>query len=101
VFGYSNPIKADAAFIGPIGLNLGQRNELRGPHYSNIDLGVGKTFPLYSDRYKLVFRCDAFNAINHPSFSTPNATIVSSQFGVINSTASAARVLQGALRLEF
>jgi Carboxypeptidase regulatory-like domain len=101
VFGYRNPVLTDAAFTGPVGLNLGQRNELRGPHYSDIDLGVGKTFPFYSDRYKLIFRADAFNVINHPSFSNPNATIISSQFGVINSTASTARVLQGALRVEF
>jgi len=101
VFGYKDPVAADTAFIGPIGLTLGQRNELRGPHYSDIDLGVGKTFPIYSDKYRLVFRCDAFNAINHPSFSNPNATIISSQFGVISSTSSGPRVLQGALRVEF
>jgi Carboxypeptidase regulatory-like domain len=101
VFGYTNPVAADSAFIGPIGLTLGQRNELRGPHFSDLDLGVGKTFPIYSDRYRLVFRCDAFNAINHASFSNPNATIISSQFGVISSTSSTPRVLQGALRVEF
>jgi hypothetical protein len=101
VFGYANPTAADEAFTGPVGLQLGQRNELRGPHYSNVDLGVGKNFPIRGDRYRFVFRADAFNAFNHPSFNAPNSTIVSSQFGVISSTSSVARVLQGALRMEF
>jgi hypothetical protein len=82
-------------------LKLGQRNELRGPHYSDVDLGVGKTFPFAGDRYRFVFRADAYNVFNHPSFSTPNATIVSTSFGTINSTVGSPRVLQGALRMEF
>ncbi len=95
-------------FAGPIGFNIGSRNNLRGPRYFNLDLGVQKTFPILSDnRLNLKFRCDAYNALNHPSFSTPDSmnnldiTETSGTFGVLNSTASTARVLQGALRLEF
>jgi hypothetical protein len=101
VFGYANPTTALAAFDVPQGLHLGQRNELRGPHYSDVDLGVGKTFPFWSDKYRFVFRADAFNAFNHPSFSNPNATIVSNSFGIISNTVGSPRVLQGALRMEF
>jgi hypothetical protein len=98
-------------FAGPIGFQVGSRNNLRGPHYFRIDMGVGKTFPILADnRLNLVFRCDAFNATNHPVFNVPSAmnnldiTEAAGTFGQITSatgTESTARVLQGALRLEF
>ena len=104
VFAFKDPAAAASAFTGPVGLVLGQRNELRGPHYGNVDFGLGKTFPLTSENYRLVFRADAFNAFNHPNFSNPSATgvdLISGNFGHITSTFAAARVLQGALRFEF
>jgi hypothetical protein len=93
-------------YIGPTGFNIGSRNNLRGPGYFDLDLGLGKTFPIYEQRVNLKFRCDAFNALNHPSFSNPgmsNADITQSSalFGQLTSMNGGARVLQGALRLEF
>jgi hypothetical protein len=101
VFNFSDPQAARGAFTGPLGLTLGSRNNLRGPHFSNMDLGLGKTFPIRGDSAKLVFRVDSFNVWNHPNFSNPNSNITSVNFGRIGSTSNAARVLQGALRLEF
>jgi hypothetical protein len=101
VYGYADVNAAYNAFEGPIGLHLGQRNELRGPHYTNFDLGLRKTFPLVGERCRLVFNADAFNAFNHANFDTPNATLISSSFGQISDTIGSPRVLQGALRLEF
>lgn len=103
LFAYTNPIKANADFTGPLGFTIGTRNNLRGPGYFDLDLGLGKTFVIYPDKVNLKFRADAFNALNHPSFGLPSTDITDSsvQFGVISSTASTARVLQGALRLEF
>jgi hypothetical protein len=104
VFAYANPNAALADFMGPIGFQIGTRNNLRGPGWFNIDLGLGKTFPVYKERVNLKFRADAFNVTNHPSFSTPSTDITEASgtpFGNIGSTASSARVLQGALRLEF
>jgi hypothetical protein len=101
---YSDPTAALAAFTGPTGFAIGTRNNLRGPGYFGMDMGLGKTFPIYADRVNLKFRCDAFNVFNHPSFSTPLTDITEAAgipFGTISSTASGARVLQGALRLEF
>ncbi len=117
---YSNSSAALAAFTGPTGLNIGSRNNLRGPGFFNLDLGLGKAFPLSGDRVNLKFRCDAFNALNHPNFAYPGQTIngvVTGSaditesngipFGTIGSTVTSpgsdisARVLQGALRLEF
>jgi hypothetical protein len=101
---FSDPTAALAAFTGPTGFNIGTRNNLRGPGWFDIDLGLGKTFPVYENKVNLKFRVDAFNATNHPSFSKPNTDITESNgvpFGTISTTASTARVLQGALRLEF
>jgi hypothetical protein len=105
---FSNPELAYNQYSGPTGFAMGSRNNLRGPGYFNLDLGLGKNFPVYKERWNLKFRCDAFNALNHPSFSPPSFTgnmavayYPSSQFGAIPGTDSSARVLQGSLRLEF
>lgn len=99
----SNNSPATNDFIGPVGFNIGSRNNLSGPGYADLDLGLGKTFPLYENYVNLKFRADAFNSLNHPSFNNPSNDITQSSgpFGVISSTSSGARVLQLALRLEF
>lgn len=111
LYAFPNPSQANADFTGPLGFNIGARNNLRGPSYFDLDLGLAKAFPLYSDRVALKFRADAFNAFNHPNFSNPctDITNVSCLFGTISSTQGttirnsgpASRVLQLALRLEF
>lgn len=105
---FDDPAKARAAFTGPVGFTIGSRNNLRGPQYFNMDLGVGKTFPMITDKLNLKFRADAFNSFNHPNFSLPSTTnsdITAGTFGQISSTVKndgyGARVLQLALRLEF
>jgi hypothetical protein len=101
---YVNPTAALAAFAPVTGLQVGNRDTLRGPHFSNVDLGVAKNFPLFREKYRLLFRADAFNAFNHPNFAFPNTNINGgSTFGVISSTVGAeqARVLQMSLRFTF
>ncbi len=100
---FADQAKALNSFTGPVGFHIGGRNDLRGPNYVNFDLGLGKAFPVYSDIVKLKFRADAFNAFNHASFDLPsdNDITTGASFGRITSTANSARVLQGALRLEF
>jgi hypothetical protein len=114
----SNDAPATADYVGPIGFQVGARNNLRGPRFFNLDLGLAKTFPIREDKVNLKFRCDAYNALNHPNFSPPitpssdnfsNMDITESTgiFGIITSTVTppgsdqSARVLQGSLRLEF
>jgi hypothetical protein len=106
VWMYKDVNAALNSYQGPTGFNIGSRNNLYGLHYTNIDLGLGKYFAIYKDRAKLQFRCDAFNAFNHPTFSTPGTsqkdiTQSGGSFGQITGTDSTARVLQGSLRLEF
>ena len=108
---FANATKAQSDYTGPIGFNIGSRNNLFGPHFTNVDLGLGKTFPIYRERVNLKFRADAFNAFNHPNFSNPSLDITANPqlFGEIGGTQSnfgtsdgeAPRVLQGALRVEF
>jgi hypothetical protein len=108
---FSNPTGALAAYTGPTGFNIGGRDNLRGPGFFDLDLGLGKTFPIYEDKVNLKFRCDAFNATNHPNFATPSANDITQAngvpFGTITGTVASpgsdqsARVLQLALRLEF
>jgi len=104
---FKDPEAALNAFVGPIGFDMGHRNDFRGPGYFNIDLGLGKTFPIWEDKVNLKFRADAFYALNHPNFDDPytdssnDITQSNTNFGVITGTANSARVLQLALRLEF
>jgi hypothetical protein len=102
--GQAGANKVLAEFRGPIGLEYGNRNLIRGPHYSNLDLGLAKKFPIIPEHnLNLIFRADAFNVLNHPSFGNPSTNIVGNQsiFGQIGYTASGYRVAQFSLRLEF
>ncbi len=114
---FASQPNAAAAYVGPIGFQIGPRNGLRGPKFFNADLGLAKNFPIYGERVKANFRADAFNALNHPNFALPanNAfngldqqDITSSQFGNISYTVvpsgngnNGARVLQLSLRIDF
>jgi Carboxypeptidase regulatory-like domain len=106
---FKNQTAALGAFSGPLGLQAGSRNNLRGPRYSNFDLGLMKHFPI-TEQLKMEFRADAFNAFNHTNFELPGssgtADITSpSTFGVITSdygpNSGGYRVMQLALRLDF
>jgi hypothetical protein len=112
--GPNGAAKVASEFRGPIGLEYGQRNLVRGPGAFFFDAGLGKTFPIYEDKVNLIFRADAFNLLNHPAFGSPagglmptgapGLTLVSgiSNFGQIVGTAGeGARVAQLSLRLEF
>jgi hypothetical protein len=79
------------------------RNTLRGPNYVQLDAQLSRYFPL-GERFKLDFRLEAFNALNHPDFANPgSASLVSSSFGQVTSTTTGygARIFQGALKLMF
>ena len=119
--GAGGAAKVLSEFRGPIGIEYGQRNLLRGPGALYFDAGLEKTFSLI-ERTNLIFRADAFNVFNHPNFSSvnpnnvpvsPDLNIVTnaSNFGQIAATAyspdasgvaaDGARVAQFSLRLEF
>lgn len=97
------------SFTGPLGLQVGSRNNLRGPHFSDFDMGLIKHF-LITEQTRMEFRADAYNTFNHTNFELPGtagtADISSpSTFGVITSdygtSTGGYRVLQLALRVDF
>jgi hypothetical protein len=93
-----------AAFAQPAAFTFGNagRNILRGPRMSQIDFSMGKSFRLPKlESGSLQLRFDATNAINHPSFSNPNAAIGGASVGKITNTSVGGRVLQLGARLSF
>jgi hypothetical protein len=113
VYAFKDNAKAYSDYTAPVGFQFGQRNNLRGPGFFLLDMGLGKTFTIIPEKVNLKFRADAFNALNHPNFQAPsfqnNMSLVANpaDFGVIPGTVTppssdeSARVLQGSLRLEF
>ena len=72
---------------------------LRGPGYFDIDVAVARGFRL-RERWTLQVRGEAFNALNHPNFGSPNGNISSASFGQITG-AFDPRILQGSMKLVF
>ena len=73
---------------------------LFGPHYLNWDTGIFKQFPL-SERFRLTFRADLFNALNHPNFGNPINDISNPSVATITGTSGNPRDVQFSLRLAF
>ncbi len=101
---YFNP----AAFcLQPAGYygNLG-RNTLIGPGIIMVNPSLSKQFPL-SERIRLQFRAEMFNALNHPNFAIPSQRTVFSSSGpvasagLITTTTTSSRQLQLGLKMTF
>jgi hypothetical protein len=73
---------------------------LFGPHYFDWDTGIFKQFSL-SEKFKLTFRADLFNVLNHPSFGNPINDISNPSVATITGTAGNSRDVQFSLRLAF
>jgi hypothetical protein len=84
--------------------NVG-RGVLRGPGLATFDLSVIKNTRL-SERFTLQFRAEGFNLLNRANFGVPNTTVFSgtnfaAAAGLITSTTTTSRQLQGGLKLIF
>ena len=101
------------------GSNGAGRNIFTAPNYWNVDFGIVKTFHI-TERLRLQFRTELFNAFNHPNFDNPrdasvgSPTFTSSLFGQtccatvatntttnVIQTGETARVIQFGLKLQF
>jgi len=84
-----------------------QQFAFNGPAYFDWDVTAAKDFNL-TERFKLTFRTDAFNVLNHPTFAPPidvngndAFNVNSTTFGQSTSTISQPRILQMSLQLKF
>ena len=84
-------------FSGQFG-NLG-RNSVYGPGQRNFDIAVSRRFQ-FTERWKLEFRSDFFNILNHGNWNNPTSSVTSGTFGQIVSF-GAPRLIQMALKLHF
>lgn len=90
---------AYAPALGTYG-NIG-RNSFYGPMYLDADAQLSRLFPI-REKLTLDTRIEAFNVLNHPSFSNPNSSNpASGSFGEITGTSNGARVFQLGGKLSF
>jgi hypothetical protein len=89
------------AFSTPAQFTFGDagRGILVAPGNFNLDLGVHRNFRL-SERLRLSYRLEMFNALNRANFGAPNAAIGNPVAGQISGTAPA-RIMQMALKVTF
>jgi hypothetical protein len=110
---------ASAFALPEPGQNGGPRNVFTAPSFWNADIGLIKVFQL-SERFRMQFRTEIFNAFNHANFDNPrdassgSPSILSAVFAqaccaavstpstqTIIQTGESSRVIQFALKLTF
>jgi hypothetical protein len=74
-------------------------NGIRGPIQDRVDGGLIKNFR-FTERWRLQFRAETFNALNFANLANPNTTVTAGNFGTITSQ-DPPRSWQGALKLTF
>jgi hypothetical protein len=94
---YFNTAAFKVNAVGTIG--TGRRNQLRGPNNWTLNYSLFKTFRI-TEQFKLDFRGEFFNILNHANFGQPNANVSSAAFGRIT-TADSPRIIQFGLKLSF
>jgi hypothetical protein len=102
---FSNGTAAISAFQNPFPGQGGARNQIRGPGYFGIDMGLSKRWKMpYSERHSMQFRWEVFNVLNAKRFDVISAAPevdISSTFGNYTRLLTNPRVMQFALRYEF
>jgi len=98
----SNWFNLAAFALAPAGkLGSAGRNSLVGPGMVTWDLSLHKDFN-FTEKQRLEFRWELFNAANHPVWASPNYNANSpSQFGTITGTRTNMRQMQFALKFVF
>jgi len=90
------------AFAAPPAFAFGDvgRNSVYGPPLQSLDFALARFFSL-TERAKLQFRAEAFNALNKANLGTPNRFVNTPQFGTITMAMTPGRELQVSARLSF
>jgi hypothetical protein len=76
------------------------RATLRGPGFFEADWALSKDFPL-TEKVKLQFRWESFNAFNNTNMANPGTTIDTPAGGVITDVIMPMRQMQWGLRLSW
>jgi hypothetical protein len=76
---------AAATFPGYSQWSPQTRNQFRGPHYFDMDMGLFRNFR-FKERMSAGIGIQAFNVFNHPNFALPDANLGDATFGQITST---------------
>jgi len=77
-----------------------QRNNLFGPGSWNLDAAIWRSFTVM-EKYRLDFRGEGFNVLNHANWSNPAAALNTGLPGFISTASNPQRILQVALKLTF
>jgi hypothetical protein len=80
---YLNPAAFAAPAVGTFGTCAPY--QFYGPGIQMWDLSLFKDFHI-TERFRLQFRTEFFNAFNHPNFQNPNGDISSGGFGKVSNT---------------
>jgi hypothetical protein len=103
---FKDPAQAIGAFRFPFPGESGQRNELRGPGYFEIDTGLFKVWKI-TEQQNAKFAWEVFNVTNSVRFDAASAAtnqfaLTFGNFGAYASpTLTKPRVMQFSLRFEF
>jgi hypothetical protein len=102
---FANGTDAINAFRAPFPGEGGARNQIRGPGFFGIDMGLAKRWKMpYSERHSLQLRWEVFNITNSKRFDAQSVQPeldISSTFGNYSRLLTNPRVMQFALRYEF
>jgi hypothetical protein len=101
---FQNTTQAMGAFRFPYPGESGQRNNLRGPGYFELDDGLWKTWN-FTETKVMKFSWEVFNVTNAVRFdaalSAFQYNLTFGNFGAFSNTLSKPRVMQFSLRFEF
>ena len=101
---FQDPNKAIGAFRFPFPGESGQRNNLRGPGYFEIDTSFSKTWRI-TEHQNAQFAWQVFNVTNSVRFDAAQSAnqfaLTFGNFGAYSNTLSKPRVMQFSLRYEF
>jgi len=90
------------AFATPAAYTFGNlgRNTVYGPGMQTLDVALVRTFA-FTERLHTELRGEAFNALNHSNWGTPNRFVNTPQFGTITEATTPGREFQLSARLSF
>jgi|HubBroStandDraft_6_1064221.scaffolds.fasta_scaffold05832_2 hypothetical protein len=102
---FSNGPAAIASFTNPLPGQTGARNQIRGPGFFGVDMGLAKRWHMpWSEKHSLQLRWEVFNVTNSVRFNVQSISgelDISSTFGNYTGLITNPRVMQFGLRYEF